>query len=74
MLKHMISVKLPIQEGSVAYKRKYPFPMRDILDQGRSGFRRNKNNPFHHGSDRSKEWQRGYNKEYYRCQANSKQH
>lgn len=41
--------------------------MRDILEQGRNGFRRNKNNPFPPTSDRAREWQRGYNKEYYRC-------
>jgi len=63
----MISVKLPTQEEFVAYKRRYPFPMRDIIEQGRNGFRRNKNNPFPPTSDRAREWQRGYNKEYYRC-------
>ena len=63
----MISVKLPIQEVFVVLKkrRRYPFPMRDIVHQGRIGFKRNKNNPFPVTSDRYKEWLRGYNLEYY---------
>ncbi len=67
MLRHMIYAKLPIQEGSVAFRkrRRYPFPMRDIVHQGRIGFRRNKNNPFPTTSDRYREWLRGYNLEYY---------
>ena len=67
MLKRMISVKLPIQEGYVAFKRRrrYPYPMRDIVHQGRVGFRRNKNNPFPVTSDRYREWLRGYNLAYY---------
>ena len=62
----MISVILPTQEECVAYKkrRRYPFPMRDIVHQGRLGFRRNRNNPFPSSSDRHKEWLRGYNLEY----------
>jgi len=39
--------------------------MRDIVHQGRIGFKRNKNNPFPVTSDRYKEWLRGYNLEYY---------
>jgi len=39
--------------------------MRDIVHQGRIGFRRNKNNPFPTTSDRYREWLRGYNLEYY---------
>ena len=63
----MISVKLPIQEVSVAFRkrRRYPFPMRDIVHQGRIGFKRNKNNPFPVTSDRYKEWLRGYTSAYY---------
>tara|TARA_R100001510_G_scaffold23683_1_gene20845 strand:+ start:219 stop:374 length:156 start_codon:yes stop_codon:yes gene_type:complete len=39
--------------------------MRDIVHQGRIGFRRNKNNPFPVTSDRYREWLRGYNLAYY---------
>ena len=67
MLRHMIYAKLPIREGFVSFKirRRYPFPMRDIVHQGRIGFRRNKNNPFPVTSDRYREWLRGYNHAYY---------
>ena len=67
MLRHMIYARLPIREGSVVFRkrRRYPFPMRDIVHQGRIGFRRNKNNPFPTTSDRYREWLRGYNLEYY---------
>lgn len=46
-------------------RRKYPFPMRDIFIQGREGFRGNSRNPFRPHTDKYREWERGYNHEYY---------
>ena len=66
-LKHTTSARLLTQGVYVAYrkKRRFPYPMRDIVHQGRIGFKKNKNNPFPLTSDRYREWLRGYNLAYY---------
>ena len=63
MLRHMISVTSLLEEPVV--RKKWIYPMSDIVDQGREGFRKNRKNPFHLSSDRFREWERGYNKAYY---------
>lgn len=63
MLRRMTSVTLQ-QEGLVV-RRKWPYPMSDIVQQGREGFRKNGRNPYPINSDRAREWERGYNQAYY---------
>ena len=65
MLRHTISVTLPW--GGRAVLKRYPFPMQDIVNQGREGFKKNKRNPFPPSADRAREWERGYNQAYYEC-------
>jgi hypothetical protein len=70
MLKRTTFVILPKPEAHVA-PRKYPFPMRDIFAEGRKGFRNNSVNPFRPHSDRYREWERGYNHEYFNARRRS---
>ena len=63
MLRHTISVTSLLGEPVV--HNKWVYPMSDIVDQGREGFRKNRKNPFHLSSDRFREWERGYNKAYF---------
>ena len=48
--------------------KRYPFPMRDIFSEGRRGFRNYSANPFRPHSDRYREWERGFNYEYFKAQ------
>jgi hypothetical protein len=41
------------------------FPFVDTFNEGKEGFVRNRNNPYREGTDRYREWERGYNTAYF---------
>ena len=64
MSKPMTSARSP-SRGASAGPRKYPFPLRYTVDQGRRGFYRNHSCPYPEESDKAREWIRGFNLAYY---------
>ena len=45
---------------------KYDAPLKLQFNQGITGFKLNKNNPFNENSMQHREWQRGYNFAYFK--------
>lgn len=41
------------------------YPLKKILEEGKVGFRENLTNPYAYGTSRCKEWERGFNKNYF---------
>jgi hypothetical protein len=64
MLRLTISV-ISLRPEAVAVSEKARATLQVAFESGKIGFKKNMYNPFHPKSDLYKEWERGYNTEYF---------
>jgi hypothetical protein len=56
---------ISLRPEAVAVSKKARVTLQVAFEDGKIGFKKNTGNPFHPKSDLYKEWERGYNKEYF---------